>query len=774
MKYTLVILFNLLCFLGIAQTPFHVVVISDNSADGETFFEEQLRQEIGALMNTRYDFSIEILYSDNDVQKINDYLDAAYADSKTKAVVGVGLLTGNQFSQRDDYPKPTIAGIVLDHTIQNIPITDAGTSGIPNFTYIESPFDIKRDFETLYEIYPYTKVALIGSSADNQNISYFGDFWQQQINAPYVFTPAEGGAQATLDRIPDDVDAVYLLPIFDFYTEDEIRKLLNGLADKKLPSFALFDEPALKLGVYAAYITKDNLLKMPRRIAINISKIADGQNASELPVTMSNFSDNLVINMKTANRTGIYPNFDLISKATLINVNEVDTDRKLTLKSAIAEGLENNLELKIAQKQTQISEKDVAIARSNYLPQIDASTAAVFLDETTTALGMGFQGRFNWSATGSASQLILSEPALANIAIQKLFLESQQQSQRQTELDIVQNVANAYLGILQAQEFVKLQNQNVAVTRKNYDIAKAKERVGYGGNTDVFRWESQMAISNSNLNTALAQLQQARFNLNMLLNRSIKEDFDLERTKMNDELIFVLNEQFAQLINNPGNIDQFADFMVEEAFANLPELRQIEAALQSQERLLKSNKRAFYTPTVALSGQYDYPIYNKGRPEGVPDLGLANPTWNAAVALQIPILQGGSRSHQKQQTQVSVLQLEDQIADLRNKLEFQIRANLETLGASFANLRLTQEAAEASDKNFKIVQDSYQQGLINVTALIDAQNNTLQSDINAINAAYQFIVDFLAVERSIGQYQFLALPEEREAFMQRFVTFMGK
>ena len=71
-----------------------------------------------------------------------------------------------------------------------------------------------------------------------------------------------------------------------------------------------------------------------------------------------------------------------------------------------------------------------------------------------------------------------------------------------------------------------------------------------------------------------------------------------------------------------------------------------------------------------------------------------------------------------------------------------------------------------------IAQNSYKQGLISVVQLIDAQQASLQTEIAATNAIYQFINDFFAVERSIGVYNFLLSPSEQKAFYERFITFI--
>ncbi len=767
--------FLLLLCLGqslFAQSNFTITLISEDAEAGSNLFIDDIQKEINALLSTRQKINYNVLYSDNNIAKIKSNIELAYR-SNSKVIIGTGFNVCNFITQKISYNIPTIVTFVLDNELQNVPITPKGTSGIPNFSYIQSPFDIARDFKTLFNIIPYKKIAIIGESNVDVSGFDFNSFFNKQLieeQAEQVFIPVNGNVQKILNSIPNDVEAAYILPIFIGLSPSEQQQLLNGLAEKKLPTMALLNKPYLELGAYAAYTSDDNLKKIPRRVALNVLKLSEGEQAAHLPVKMSNFTESLQINMNTVKRTKIYPNWDILSAATLTNVNEVNTDRTLSLKLAIAEALENNLGYKITQKETQIAEKEIDVAKSNYLPQVDATMSGVLLDENTVQRSFGTQGYFNWSANASFTQLILSEPALANVAIQQLLYQNQQQNQKQTELDIIQQVSQAFLGMLQTRELVKLRNQNVAVTKKNYDIALAKEKVGYSGNSDVYRWESELALDNIDLNNAQASYRQAGFNINQILNRPIKEEFKIENLGLSDTLLMVLDQRLINFINNPGDVEKFADFLVQEAFENLPEIKQIEAAIKSQERSILSQDRAFYLPTVAVSGQYDIPIANWGFPENVQKAENKN-TWNLGLAVQMPIFQGNSRKHRLEQAKISLLQVEEQMTDLRNKLELQIRANMETAVASYGNLGLAQDAAKASAKNFEIAQQSYEQGLMNITTLIDAQNAKLGAEINATNSIYQFILDFLAVERAIGRYHFLSTPSNQDAFFQRFVQF---
>lgn len=757
-----------------AQTPVQITLLSDNGDPANAQTEDQVEEELNALLSNRFTLNIERVYLDP-AADFSSIANDIYQD-ETDVVISLGFNACNLMAGLGSYPKPTIAAFMLDNELQGLPAPTEGASGIPNFTYIQSPFDIARDFEVLYEIKPYEKLAVLINPLVAQSEFDFDAYLNKMLEfteATYEVIPFTTRADDLLNRLSPDVDAAILFPVFEPDMLPVLQEALSGMAARGIPTFSILSNPAIELGAYAAFDTESNLDRIPRRLAINTMKILEGQAAATLPVEMDNFTENLIINFSTAKNTRHYPSWEIMAEAILVNVAKSDeTGRVLSMQSAITEGLANNLGIKVAEKEVLIGIQDVSLARSNYLPQVDAVGSASFLDEQTARTGFGTLGQYNISAKASLSQLILSEPAMANIAIQKFLLASKEESLRESELDVVLDVSNAYLNILQANAIVQLRNENVAVTRKNLDIAEAKEQVGFSGTADIYRFQSELARNNTDLNLAQAQLRQARFFLNNLLNRPIKESFQLADVSIGDSILLATDQRLFGLIDNPGDLELFADFLVSEAFNNLPEIKQIQASLAAQERSLLSKNRSFFIPSVVLSGEYNYPIDQFNYPEGVMPV-ESNPTYNAAVAVQFPIFQGNARRYERQQLQVGALQLKDQLANLRNGLELQVRSNMETAGASFSNLALSQISVDASRKNFELAQNNYQQGLLNITSLIDAQNALLQAEINAINAEYTFISDFLAVERSIGYFHDLAFPQEQDAFLQRFVQFIS-
>ena len=273
-----------------------------------------------------------------------------------------------------------------------------------------------------------------------------------------------------------------------------------------------------------------------------------------------------------------------------------------------------------------IADTEIGIAKSDLLPQIDASSSLSLTDEVTTFSRQGALGRANLILSGKLSQIIFAEPILANVAIQKMLKESEEKQLLQTQLDVVIDVTNAYMNILFAKSNLNIQQQNVERNKDNYDISKAKEAIGYTGASDINRWEAELANANIELNNAFAGLRQAKFQLNQLLNRPINEPVDIVGATIAESMLIFADERMV-FINDYGSLDKFSDFLVGYANENLPELAQIDLGLKIQERLLLSRNRAMYLPTLAMSGSANRTLGRYNIPEGLPDVDITT-TWD--------------------------------------------------------------------------------------------------------------------------------------------------
>jgi outer membrane protein TolC len=105
---------------------------------------------------------------------------------------------------------------------------------------------------------------------------------------------------------------------------------------------------------------------------------------------------------------------------------------------------------------------------------------------------------------------------------------------------------------------------------------------------------------------------------------------------------------------------------------------------------------------------------------------------------------------------------------LTNQLiERRTRAAIRRMEASFPNVRLTQIQADRARRNLVVVQDRYAQGLVNVTDLISAQNETFAAEQGAAASNYLFLIDLNAFQRSIAWFEGEQTPEAQAAFVEQ-------
>ncbi len=766
-------LYPILAFLCLAttflngQTSVNIALLNDHEPRNkmEEGFQQSIKTEILQLLQHQYEVEFKEYYWTDKNQPINSLFEEAYRSNDI--VIGLGASTSNYTTQLNSFPKPTVGSIVIDNKLQGLQKTDEGTSGINNFTYLESPFNIKRDVNVLHRIYPFEHLLVVSEKESIGDALFYEQLFSNILkkkNATISVKFYGDDIQKHLDELGDTKIAAYALPYLD-RDANMIAQFFEILNTNKVPSAALFGESYIDAGALVGYKFEDNLQKIPRRIALKVMKIMEGQNAADLSVEMQTFGENLLLNMKTARQIEIYPDFDLMAQATLIKLEEIETDNRLTLQGAIAQAMKNNLSIKMEQLDVDISETEIGIAKSDLLPQIDATTSLTVYDDLTTQSYQGGQGRANWILSGQLSQIVFAEPILANLAIQKMLKESEEQQLVQEQLDVVLDISEAYMNILFAKSNLNIQQLNVARTKENYDISKAKEAIGYTGASDINRWEAELANANIDLNSAYATLKQAKFQLNQLLNRPINEPVEIEDISLEESMIMITDSR-TEFINDYGKLEKFADFLVSYAQSHLPELAQIELGLQVQKRLQLSRERALYLPSVAVNASANRVLTKFNVPDIFPEKDNET-TWNIGLGASYPIFQGLNRKKLVEQSKLEVLQLEATRKNTANQLELLIRANMETVGNSYSRMNLSRIAANASLKNYNIVRDAYSEGQSNITTLLDAQNNATITELTATNAVYSLILDFLSLERSIGNYNFLASTSQRDAFFQQ-------
>ena len=352
-------------------------------------------------------------------------------------------------------------------------------------------------------------------------------------------------------------------------------------------------------------------------------------------------------------------------------------------------------------------------------------------------------------------------------------MEAQNQASEQEILDQTIRCFQAYFGVIQAKTNVTIQKENLGAFQTNLELAEVRFRTGLQNNADVYRWQSEVVKAKQSLIEAEAQLIISKLQLNALLNNSIQGEFDILDVSLDDEVFRLFSESnLSRSISSPESFTLLTAFLIDEAKSNYPAKKQLLSNLTAIDRQIIMNKRLFFTPTIALSGQIDQNFYRGGLgSEPLPGQSFFNTTWNAGVIISYPLFDRYQRKINLNRSQIQQERLEYQIENLDVGLELNITSNAINVLTSKTQIENSESVAINAEKNYKIVQENYKMGVVNITQLIDAQLSMINAKQAYSLSVFDYMVQFLTLENSIGSYSLLMTPIEKSDFEQRFEEF---
>ncbi len=788
-KHMLLIAFAFIGFFALVPPPFSyakslpivkigVVYDGPHSDLGLGKFIRQgiIQKEILSL--TQGEFHVQFpkkfqIHGGWSAKKVDRALTALLQQPAVDMILTLGLLSTNAALQRTSFSKPVIAPFVIDAELQGVSL-NKGKSRIPNLTYLTSFKSFERDLKAFLELVSFKHLALIEDAAIPEAIpQILGKINRAAQVNHIVIHPIRvtDSVEPLWKQLPPETDAVFVVPLFRLPGK-EFDAMAQGLIDRKLPSFSLTGRSEVERGLFASLSPETDLIRMARRIALNVHRILLGERAEDLPVTISE-GEELTINMATARAINVWPSFRSMTEATLLNEESKGITRKLSLYSVAREAAHVNLDLAAADRKVAAGIGAVQNARSALLPQISIGSSANLIDQDRANGGFGNNPEKAAFAQGSFQQLLYSDKAWTDYTVEQRNQDSRKADRRQVELDVTQEAALAYLDVLRTKTIEAIRKENLKLTRSNLDLARIREQVGAAGRDEVYRWESEIANGRIDVLNAQVQRQQAAVSLNRTLYRPLEEPFETTEAGLEDPMLFHDVERMFVYVNNPRNFQIFRNFQVREGLRLAPELHGLHARISAQKRILLNAQRGFWAPDLTLGTDVSQRIAQAGAGQSTPPGALPQDrtTWNLQLGLSFPLFSGGAKDATQTQALETLRQLQLEQEATMGRIEERIRVSNLEAGASSATIRLSREAYHAAQQNLRLVRDQYSRGTIEIIKLLDSQNATLTSNLNAANAVYEFLIDIINIHRAAGSFPFFDSSEELESWHRRLEAY---
>jgi len=748
-------------------------IITDGPIEHSSWSPELFKKELLVLAEPDFDVRFppeKQIDGDWSADRITAALKKLQKDPEVDMVLALGAVSSVIAAQSGPLRKPTFAPLVMDIVSQGIPRKD-NTSGVRNLNYLSGGADYVRDLQVFKSVVNFKKVAVLldeASYAAQPGLIRRAQDVLTKAGVEVVFIQQRVRNEDLAAQLPPDVDAVVITDMARLNPE-AMDNLISALIKKKLPSYSLHDSRLVEQGLLMAEAPATDWPRLARRNALNMIAVIRGEPAGRQPVSFKT-KRQLAINMATARALNIYPRFDILQDALQFNAEPEPQGHPLSLSATAQEAVAANLELRAAALGLEAGQTTVDEARARLFPQLNASITYTRLNDDSAAVISGFAAEQSTAAAVTLSQLLYSDEVRTNVTVQRYLQDNRQSLKRQLELDIVLEATTAYLNVLKAQTFVQTRRENMNLSRAHLEMARDRQEIGVANPAEAYRWESELATSRRGLLDAQAQLQQARDVVNRLLHRPLKEAFITEGATLDDPHIIVSRKELLEYVINDRAFELMRDFMVKEGMTASPELTGLEALLAATKEELESRRRGYWSPTATLQGK----VTNVMDESRVAGLSARNETdWSVVLNLSLPLYEGGARQAQVTGSRLVLDQQLTQRDAVRDRVEQRIRAALYRIRASHPSVQLTKDAASAANKNLGLVTDAYSRGAVSILDLLDAQNAALVAEEAATNAVFDFLIDLMNLQRSLGGFYFFFDSHGVDTWLDRLQSYIS-
>ncbi|GAA4147698.1 TolC family protein [Sphingobacterium kyonggiense] len=428
----------------------------------------------------------------------------------------------------------------------------------------------------------------------------------------------------------------------------------------------------------------------------------------------------------------IYTSVAVVSLGTATAQDNRPLSSNATLDELINFALNNKIEVKQAQIDQEIGEREIASALSGWYPQINANGNLTHFIQLPTANINGqniAMGQRNTSAlTFQADQAIIN-PGLFQASKAAQFIRQKNNlALENTRINTVVDVSKAYYDILTSEEQINIINENIARLKRQHTDASARYETGLVDNTDYKR----ALIS---LNNANAQLKSA------LEFRKYKYDF--LKTLMGLNPTDGLSLSFAGQ-NMESNVLLDTSELVQ--IANRVEYRQLKN-LQEIQKLNTQYQKWSYLPRLSAFANYGLNYRNSA----FADLyGNNYPQSSVGLTLSIPIFTGMKRIQEVKKSELQESRIEMDLANLENQIGAQYSAAMASYRANTVEWQNAKANMELSEEVYNTIKLQYDAGLKTYLELMTAETDLKTSQLNYLNSLYALLASKLDIQKALG------------------------
>lgn len=400
----------------------------------------------------------------------------------------------------------------------------------------------------------------------------------------------------------------------------------------------------------------------------------------------------------------------------------IDSVQKIwTLEECITYAIDNNITVKQAELSAKRTEATYLATKSLRLPNLSGSASQNFtngnsIDPITSDF---VSQQINSTSLGLNSQVTLFQGNQINNQIKqgKLLVDQYTLFEEEAKNNITLSITESYIQLLYAKENILIAENNLEVSQKEEERAKARLDAG--------------SIAIKEYTDAQSQTATNRY---VLINT--KNDYSLQLLSLKQLLELPPSTNFAIAEADGIILDIVPDLneVYSTSLENLPEINASRINVSLSEKDLDIAKGG-YLPTLSLTGSLGSGYTSTQEYNFTDQLDL-NFNQRLGLSLNVPIFNRNKTKSEVQAAKINIdiakMELVQEEKDLYKKIETAWQNAI----TSQSEMEAADIARNAAKESFRLAQKQYELGALSTTDLVLSQNTYTNTEQNYIQAKY--------------------------------------
>jgi len=406
----------------------------------------------------------------------------------------------------------------------------------------------------------------------------------------------------------------------------------------------------------------------------------------------------------------------------------------LTLRDAIDRGLRANLGLLLSGQVSEAARGERLRSLSALLPQItgEVSENVEQIDLKTRGIDFhlpGFStptivGPFDYTdARAYASFSVFDYSLRKSYRAAKEGERAAQLSVKDARDLVVQSVANAYLLVIAGSSRVQALRAQVETDQAIYDRTVDQKRAGTTAAIDVLRAHVELQQEQQQLIAQNNQVAKDKLALGRVIGLPSGQQFEIADTEPYSPLAAMTPDQALRT-----------------AYEQRADLQSAQASVRGAEDSVGAARAERY-PNLGVAA--DYGATGTG-------LGNSNGTFTFQAFAKFNIFDGGRISGDIIQARAALKQRQDELADLRGQIDYQVRAALLDIQSAADQVAVARSNLDLANQTLTQAQDRFASGVTDTIEVVQAQGSVAVANDNLIAALYAHNLAKVELARALG------------------------